>query len=51
MPEPSLRELLSSSGLAFTGTVEAVGATTMADVPVVEFGEDAGTDLAEVRGH
>jgi len=34
MPEPSLRELLSSSGLAFTGTVEAVGATTMADVPV-----------------
>jgi len=34
MPNGSLKELLASSNLAFTGTVETVGATTVADVPV-----------------
>src|SRR6266496_1364336 len=34
MPEPSVKELLASAGMAFTGTVEAVRATTVPDIPV-----------------
>jgi hypothetical protein len=34
MPDGSIKELLASSSLAFAGTVEAVGATTVAGIPV-----------------
>jgi hypothetical protein len=34
MPNGSIKELLASSNLAFTGTVETVRATTVSDVPV-----------------
>jgi hypothetical protein len=34
MPNGSIKELLASSSLAFTGTVEAAGASTVAGIPV-----------------